>query len=247
MRARPCSSSRGARARMIGSSSRTTTTASPPSASSRTATRWRSSPSRAPSSARPSAPSRAAVARRHRRPVAAARPGRHRRVDHDHPRLRVAIEEQRKAEGIEEAEVAGEGDAAAAEGEDAGGGGGRAGGVEARTQFFATLCLSLTQIRCSPPALARSPFPPHSHAGLLLALSTLCLPGSALPSSLQPADGGMPDTTLHYTKWGGVRADNVLADGDWAARQDDARRRSATSPSSARRSRARRRRRSLAA
>jgi hypothetical protein len=44
----------------------------------------------------------------------------------------------------------------------------------------------------------------------LPALSTLCLPGSALPSSLQPADGGMPDTTLHYTKWGGVRVDNVL-------------------------------------
>ena len=44
----------------------------------------------------------------------------------------------------------------------------------------------------------------------LPALSTLCVPGSALPSSLQPADGGMPDTTLHYTKWGGVRVDNVL-------------------------------------
>ena len=44
----------------------------------------------------------------------------------------------------------------------------------------------------------------------LPALSTLCVPGSALTSSLQPADGGMPDTTLHYTKWGGVRVDNVL-------------------------------------
>ena len=38
----------------------------------------------------------------------------------------------------------------------------------------------------------------------LPALSTLCVPGSALPSSLQPADGGMPDTTLHYTKWGAL-------------------------------------------
>ena len=36
----------------------------------------------------------------------------------------------------------------------------------------------------------------------LTALSTLCLPGSALPRSLQPADGGTPDTTLHDTNWG---------------------------------------------
>ena len=43
----------------------------------------------------------------------------------------------------------------------------------------------------------------------LPALSTLCVPGSALTSSLRPADGGMPDTTLHYTK-GRRSGDNVL-------------------------------------
>ena len=71
---------------------------------------------------------------------------------------------------------------------------------------------------------------------------------SRRPAAGGPAAGGpagqqrrMPDTTLHYTKWAGVRVDNVLVTGDWAARHDERGGAEQLLPSSTRRSRARRR------